>query len=89
MTDLLRKQWKFQGYVYSDWGAIGMLNYFHKTAQNGADAARQALMAGLDVEASVNCYANLVDLVKAGELEVRHIDEAVRRVLRANCNGVI
>lgn len=53
MTDLLRKQWKFQGYVYSDWGAIGMLNYFHKTAQNGADAARQALMAGLDVEASV------------------------------------
>lgn len=83
MTELLRKQWRFQGYVYSDWGAIGMLNYFHKTAQNGADAARQALMAGLDVEASDNCYANLVDLVKAGELEVKYIDEAVRRVLRA------
>lgn len=83
LTELLRDQWGFQGYVYSDWGAIGMLNYFHKTARNSAEAALQALTAGLDVEASDNSYSTLVGLVNKGELEVACIDRAVRRVLRA------
>ena len=83
MTELLRNQWGFQGYVYSDWGAIGMLNYFHKTAQNSADAALQALTAGLDAEASDNCYAELQQLVENGLLDAKYIDQAVSRILRA------
>lgn len=83
MTELLRNQWGFQGYVYSDWGAIGMLNYFHKTAQNSADAALQALTAGLDAEASDNCYAELQQLVENGLLDVRYINQAVSRILTA------
>lgn len=42
MTELLRNRWGFKGYVYSDWGAIGMLNYFHHVAQNNAEAAMLA-----------------------------------------------
>ena len=86
MTELLRDQWGFQGYVYSDWGAIGMLNYFHKTAQNGAEAAIQALTAGLDAEASDNSYAELQQLVESGMLDEKYINQAVARILTAKFN---
>lgn len=83
LTDLLRNQWGFQGYVYSDWGAIGMLNYFHRTATSRAEAALQAVMAGLDAEASDNSYEALNSLVENGLLDVKYIDQSVSRILRA------
>lgn len=83
MTNLLRDEWGFQGYVYSDWGSIDMLDYFHKTARNRAEAAYQAFHAGLDVEAGINCYQNLKGLVASGLLDMEDIDRAVRRVLTA------
>jgi beta-glucosidase len=83
MTDILRGEWGFNGYVYSDWGTIGMLMSFHRTAQNRADAGMQALKAGLDVEASDDTYPELPNLVEKGILDKDVIDQAVSRVLRS------
>ena len=83
LTDVLRKEWGFKGYVYSDWGAIEMLKNFHFTARNSEEAALQALTAGLDVEASSDCYPAIPGLIERGELNRELVDEAVRRVLYA------
>lgn len=83
LTDILRKEWGFKGYVYSDWGAIDMLKNFHFTACNSEEATLQALTAGLDVEASSDCYPTIPELVKQGRLDSEIVDEAVRRVLYA------
>lgn len=83
LTDILRDTWGFDGYVYSDWGAIEMLQTFHHTAANPAEAAVQSLTAGLDVEASSECYPELIRLVREGKFDERLIDLSVRRVLTA------
>ncbi len=83
MTEILRNRFGFRGYVYSDWGSIDMLKFFHRTAADDFEAAAQALGAGLDVEASSSCYPVLAEEIRKGNFDVRILDTAVRRVLRA------
>ncbi|MDH7463189.1 glycoside hydrolase family 3 N-terminal domain-containing protein [Chitinophagaceae bacterium 26-R-25] len=83
MTELLRKQLGFKGYVYSDWGSIAMLSYFHRTADGPEDAASQAVEAGIDLEAGGNNYQKLEQLVKDGKVDIRYIDSAVSHILYA------
>lgn len=83
LTEILRNTFGFRGYVYSDWGVIDMLIRFHKTAADSYEAASQVLKAGLDVEASSACFLALEEKVLSGEFDVKYIDQAVRRVLRA------
>ena len=82
LTDVLRKRWGFDGLVYSDWAAIDMLKSFHHVAENEEEAAILAVEAGLDVEASSNCYPALVEAVSQGRYDIAKIDLAVSRVLR-------
>ncbi|MEG1839535.1 MAG: glycoside hydrolase family 3 protein, partial [Bacteroidaceae bacterium] len=83
LTEVLRNQFGFKGYVYSDWGAIEMLKTLHRSAHNSQEAALQALSAGLDVEASSKCYPEIPELIRKGELDESVLNESVRRVLYA------
>jgi beta-glucosidase len=83
LTNILRKELGFRGYVYSDWGAVEMLYSFQRTARDPADAALQAVKAGVDEEIWSDCYAKLDSLVASGALPMRYIDSSVSRILRA------
>ena len=84
LTDILRKEWGFSGYVFSDYTAINMLQNFHHTAKNKQEAASQAIVAGVDLEAPGNyAYGELKAMVEAGTIDERIIDTAVKRILVA------
>ncbi len=82
LTKVLREEWKFDGFVVSDYTAVNEL-INHGVAADGKDAARQALNAGVDMEMVSRLYnQNAPDLLKEGKLTQATIDEAVRRILR-------
>lgn len=84
LTRVLREQLGFTGFTFSDYGAVEMLHTFHKTAHSPADAGKQALEAGMDMEAP-NVYGfgpALTSLLKKGEVSVELVDRAVSRILR-------
>jgi beta-glucosidase len=82
LTDILRNQWGFQGYVVSDCDAIADIQNGHHAAPDAAHAAAAAVKAGDDL----NCggtYGALVDAVKTGILSEEQINVSVRRLLTA------
>ncbi len=82
LTDVLRKQWGFDGFVTSDWVGIGEL-INHGVAADGAEAARKAILAGVDMDMMGQLYiSHLPAEVRAGRVPESVVDEAVRRVLR-------
>ena len=82
LTKILRNEWKFDGFVVSDWGAVKEL-INHGIASNGDVAARKALNAGVDMDMVSDLYhTRLVDMVKSGDVQESVVDEAVRRILR-------
>ena len=81
LTEILRGEWHFPGYVISDWAAVGEL-MDHGVAPNEADAARLALTAGVDMEMVSTTYPDtLAQQMKTGKIPKEVVDEAVRRVL--------
>lgn len=82
LTDVLRGEWGFPGYTFSDYGSVGHLQQFHKVADSKEQAALMALSAGLDLEAArPDYYVHLRKMAEEGRVDQRLIDEAVRRIL--------
>jgi beta-glucosidase len=80
--DILKGEWGFKGFVVSDWGSIGEM-VRHGFSADLAQAAQQAITAGSDMDMEARAYiGHLAALVKAGKVDVKLVDEAVRRVLR-------
>ena len=82
LTDILRKEWGFRGFVDSDYEAIEQL-IPHGVAGSPQDAALQAIRAGVDMDMIDRSYETLAEAVTDGRLPVSVVDDAVRRVLRA------
>ena len=81
-TDILKKEWKFDGFIESDYTAVDEL-IRHGIAGNGADAAEAALNAGTDSEmVSTNIRDNAQQLLADHRITMGRIDDAVRRILR-------
>jgi beta-glucosidase len=82
LTGILRERWGFKGFVVSDFDSIGEL-IRHGIAADKAEAARKAIIAGIDLDMMGEVYMNhLADEVRAGRVSMQVVDEAVRRVLR-------
>lgn len=82
MTDILRKEWNFTGFVVTDYTSI-MEMIPHGIAEDTASAAALALEAGVDMDMQAGFYNDaLQKLVKDGKLKENLIDDAVRRILR-------
>ena len=82
LTDLLREQWGFDGFVYSDLQSIEGIATTHRCAATYEDAGAIALKAGVDVDLEGNSYKHLMTAYEKGKVTMDDIDRAVRNVLR-------
>lgn len=80
MTDILRGELGFKGYVYSDWGSVERLKTFHAITGDRDEAARLALEAGVDLNVD-SSYEAFEKMVEDGRLDIKYVDLAVRRIL--------
>jgi beta-glucosidase len=81
LTDILRKEWKFDGAVVSDWTGVGeLLN--HGIGGDSASVAALSLKAGVDIDMVSEIFRKQIPaLVRAGRISQKTLDEAVRRTL--------
>lgn len=82
LTQLLRNEWKFRGFVVSDLYSIEGIHESHFVASTKENAAIQAATAGVDVDLGGDVYTNLCHAVQSGQIDRAVIDTAVCRVLR-------
>jgi beta-glucosidase len=86
LTELLRKQYGFDGYVVSDSEAVEFLSGKHHVAEDYKEAVRQSIQAGLNVRTHFTMPENFIlplrELVKEGAISMKTLDERVGDVLR-------
>jgi beta-glucosidase len=82
LRQILRGEWKFDGFVVSDWASPEEM-IAHGFAADRREAALRSANAGLDMEMVSKCYVeNLEELVREGKVKMEVIDQAVRNILR-------
>lgn len=85
LTEILKQEWGFKGFVVSDWEDIKRLHTRDRVAASPKEAVRMAVMAGVDmsmVPTDYSFFDLLVACAKDGSVPVARIDDAVRRILR-------
>ncbi len=83
LTQLLKEELRFDGFVISDWGSVAEL-VNHRVAEDEADAARLGFNSGVDMEMVTTCYIQAMkQLVESGKVSMERIDEGCRRILLA------
>jgi len=80
MNDILRRQWKFTGYVTSDCWAIDDFFKYHKTHKTPVIAAVDGVMHGTDIECGTSVYYTLLDAVRTGLIKEEQLDISLRRL---------
>lgn len=81
LTQILRKEWGFDGFVVSDWGAVAELK--NHAIGDGPTVARKALEAGIDMDMEGDLFGTVIaPQVRSGKIPESVVDEAVRRILR-------
>ena len=82
LTQVLRKEWNFRGFVDSDWTAVREV-MVHGIADDARTAALKCFNAGVDMDMESNIFLNnIAELVRAGRVPASRLDEAVRGILR-------
>ena len=79
LQDILRNQWKFDGYVTSDCWAVSDFAKYHKTHSNDTEAVADAVLSGTDLECG-NLYQKLLQGVERGLISEREIDVSLARL---------
>lgn len=88
LRNILREEWKYDGFVVSDYYAITELNrkdetVSHSVAKDKLEAAYLAVTAGVNIELpEVDCYPNLLQLVQEGKIKESLIDELIEPMLK-------
>jgi beta-glucosidase len=82
LHDILRKEWKFDGFVVSDWNSITEM-ITHGFCEDEKQAAYKASIAGLDMEMTSKSYENhLKQLIQEGKVSEAQLNDFVRNILR-------
>lgn len=80
MNDILRRQWKFTGYVTSDCWAVDDFYKYHKTHPDATSSAVDAVLHGTDVECGQTVYKTLTDAVKNHLITEAQLDISLKRL---------
>ena len=83
LTDILRKEWGFEGFVVSDYGGVGGVCRSHRLVEDNVKAQALCLKAGLDINLPQSSFNDLKKAYESGLITENDIDTAVLRVLTA------
>lgn len=84
MKDILRNDWKFDGFIVSDWMDIEQVHERHRTAATMEEAYLQSVMNGMDMHMHGPDFTEkIVQLTRQGDIPESRIDSAVRQILKA------
>ena len=84
MKEILRDEFKFEGFIVSDWMDIERIHRLHKTAENLKDASFLSVDAGMDMHMHGPYFLeHIVELVKENKISEERINESARKILLA------